>query len=338
MRIKKGTKILIIKPSSLGDIVHSLPLLNRIKKSVKDCTVHWIVAQPFQEILEGHPMIDRLWSINKDEWKDINRLGATLTELKRLFRDLKAEDYDLVIDLQGLLRSGIIAKATWAKMRVGFTDAREGASLFYTHKVKSERNLHAVERYLKVAEFLGLKDDEILFPFPPVDDFRYGEIDVLKGRYAVIVPGARWQTKRWPSERFGELASMLPLKTVVIGGKSDITIAENVIRISKGKTISFAGKTGLKELLVIIKKADFIVTNDSGPMHIAAALRVPVFAIFGPTDPIKTGPYGEGHTVVRNNAPCSPCRKRKCDDMRCIKGIETEMVYESIKERKFWSG
>lgn len=328
---KEIKKILIIKPSSLGDIVHSLPLLSRLRNSLKDCIIHWVVDREFKDLLDGHPMIDRLWVIDKNGWKNIKRLGVTLDELKKLFKDLKDEDYDLVIDLQGLLRSGVIAKATGSRFRVGFVEAREGARFFYTHTVKGGMNLHAVERYLKIADYLGLKDKEISFPFPPLAEIK-GLSDLIGENYAVIAPGARWPSKRWPPDRFGMVASLLPLKTIVIGSNSDLSIAEEVVKASQGRAISIAGKTGLKELIAIIKGARFMLCNDSGPMHIAAALGTPVFAIFGPTDPLKTGPYGSGHTIIRDGS-CPPCRKRLCENWRCMRVLKAETVYEIIKEK-----
>lgn len=326
-------KILIIKPSSLGDIVHSLPLLYRIKNSL-DCTVHWIVARQFKDILEGHPLIDKLWVINKDDWKNINKLGVTLEELKKLFRDLRAERYDLVIDLQGLLRSGIIAKATGSRIRIGLLGAREGARFFYTHIVNVKRDIHAVDRYLTVSDFLSLRGNDILFPLPELKDLKLdGVTELLRDDYAVIAPGARWASKMWPPERFGEVASMLPLRSIVVGGSQDIPIAERVVMTSNGRAISISGRTGIKELINVIKGAKFMLCNDSGPMHIASAVGIPVFTIFGPTDPLKTGPYGIGHTIIRHKVSCSPCRKRRCDDMRCMTELKATTVYEIIKEK-----
>ncbi|GAB4419678.1 MAG: lipopolysaccharide heptosyltransferase I [Thermodesulfovibrionales bacterium] len=275
-------------------------------------------------------MIKRLWIINKDEWKKIRMIGATISELGRLFEDLKSERFDCVVDLQGLLRSGIIAKATGAPVRIGFMEAREVATLFYTHTVKAGKELHAVDRYMRIADFLGCDCDGIVFPFPP--EVPFDDLNIPDG-YGIIAPGARWDTKRWPSERFGEVASKLPVRTVVIGGISDKAIAQEVVRYSKGKAISVAGETRTRELIHIIKRARFMLCNDTGPMHIAAALGVPVFAIFGPTDPVKTGPYGNGHTVIRLAVPCSPCRKRTCDDLKCLRWLQTETVYEIIKEK-----
>jgi len=145
-----------------------------------------------------------------------------------------------------------------------------------------------------------------------------------------MVPGARKPVNRWPARRYGELASRLPLKTVVVGSKGDRYLAEEAVRASKGKAVSLAGKTGLKELVCIIREARFMVSNDTGPMHVAAALGVPVFALFGPANPLTTGPYGEGHTVIRRELPCGPCNKRYCKKPVCMDMIEVDEVAEII--------
>ncbi len=328
---KPPKKILIIKPSSLGDIVHSLPLLNVINMNFPQAEIHWLIASAFEDLLEGHPMIHKLWVVRKDDWKKFRCLNRTIGELKGLFKDLKKERFDIVIDLQGLLRSGLITFATRAPVKIGFNKAREGSRLFYSHKVESERNIHAVDRYLEIAKFLGCNISDICFPFPL---FKKNFSNSFKhlGTYAVLVPGARWMTKRWPSDNFGKLSAILPIKTVIIGSKSDIEIARRIVDLSNGNAISLAGKTNLKELIEVIRGAKFAVSNDSGPMHIASALRIPVFALFGPTDPTKTGPYGEGHTVIKKEEiTCSPCFKRSCNDLRCMKDLSVERVYEIIK-------
>jgi heptosyltransferase-1 len=301
--------------------------------------IHWVIAKGLEGLLEGHPMINKLWIINKDAWKKIKQAKSTIKEIKELFMQLKKENFDLVVDLQGLLRSGILTAATSAPVRVGFAEAREGSSFFYTHKVKGGRNIHAVDRYLKIADFLGCDITDIRFPFP-LDNQSSSSIfhpsslipHPSEG-YAVIVPGARWKTKKWPPEKFGELSMMLPMKTIIVGSKSDINIANEIVALANGKAFSLAGKTELKELLEVMRGARFVVSNDSGPMHIAAALGIPVFAIFGPTDPIKTGPYGEGHIIIREDIPCAPCLKRTCSDIKCMRSLTVEKVYEIIKTK-----
>jgi len=322
-------KILIVKPSSLGDVVHSLPFLNSIRRCFPGSEIHWVVFRSFDGLLDGHPMIDRLWVVDKDHWKKISEAGKTVRELRKLFGDLRGERFDLVVDLQGLLRSGMITMATGAAMRVGFKEAREGSPVFYTHRVEGGTGVHAVDRYLKVASFLGCETSDVAFP---ILDAPYPL--PFNGKYAVLVPGARWKTKRWPPAKFSRLALRLPIKSVIVGSKSEELLARQIAGESGGKAVSVAGKTDLKELSGIIKGARFVVTNDSGPMHIAAALGVPVFALFGPTSPITTGPYGKGHKIITSGAKCSPCFKKSCRDIKCMEKIPVSKVIEAIASRK----
>jgi heptosyltransferase-1 len=327
-------RILVVKPSSLGDVVHSLPFLNAIKTRFPAASVHWVIAKGLEGIFEGHPMIDKLWVINKDDWKKIGNLKVTVKELKELFKNLKKERYDIVFDLQGLLRSGVITSATGAPVRIGFKEAREGSRFFYTCKVEGGKNIHAVDRYLKMAQFVGCDISDIVFPLPSgLRTSSFINASCSSGEYAVIVPGARWKTKKWPVEKFGKLSSRLPLKTVIVGGRNDKDIADEIVSLSNGRATSLAGKTDLRELIEVMKHASFVVSNDSGPMHIAAALGIPVFAIFGPTDPEKTGPYGKGHTVIRENVPCVPCFRRTCEDLKCMNSLSVEKVYRVISNK-----
>jgi lipopolysaccharide heptosyltransferase I len=326
-------KILIIKPSALGDVVHSLPFLAAIRTCFPDAQIHWVIAKGLHELLEDHPMIDKLWIINKDQWKQASELVNTVKELKTLYHELKQEKFDMAVDLQGLLRSGIIAVATRARLRLGFKEAREGSNIFYTHKLRGGREIHAIERYLRVAAFLGCNTNDLHFPFPPLL-LNPSIAKALPKDYVVIAPSAGKEANRWPTERFGELASRLPLKSVVVSSRADTLLALQVAERSRGKAISLGGKTNLRELIAVIKGARFFVSNDTGPMHIAAGCNVPVFAIFGPANPVRTGPYGNIHTIIREDLSCSPCyRKKKCKDWVCIEAITVERVYQVIRER-----
>lgn len=329
---KTTKKILVVKPSSLGDVVHSLPFLNAIRDCFPKAEIHWVIAKGLEGLLEGHPMIDGLIIINKDEWKKISVIGETVREIRELFRRLRGERYDVVIDLQGLLRSGLITMITGAPERVGFAEAREGSTFFYNRKISAARDLHAIERYLKVAGDLGCKSKDVIFPFPfprrglsGIKEFKTSLKD-----YAVLVPGARWNTKIWPAENFGRLAAMLPLKSVVVGSGKDVPIADRIVEMAGGKAVSLAGRTTLAELVEVMRDARVVISNDSGPMHIAAALNVPVAALFGPTSPERTGPYGKGHVIIRSEKECSPCFRKQCRDLRCMKDISPESVFEKI--------
>jgi lipopolysaccharide heptosyltransferase I len=325
-------KILIVKPSSLGDVVHSLPFLNAVRSCFPKAEIHWVIAKGLEGLLENHPMVDKLKVIDKDSWKRISRSLTTAGELKRLFLDLKREKYDLVVDLQGLLRSGVITLSTLAPVRVGFSEAREGSRAFYNVRVEGGKNRHAVDRYLAIAEALGCFTDEVLFPFPLMKNGveKLEEIKRSLGDYAVIVPGARWETKIWPAENFGRIASLLSLKTIVVGSGSDRSIADEVVRFSGGKAVSLAGATTLRELIPVMRGAALVISNDTGPMHIAAGANVPVVAIFGPTSPLRSGPYGKGHVVIASDLECSPCFRKKCKNARCMSGITVNSVLDKI--------
>jgi lipopolysaccharide heptosyltransferase I len=324
-------KILIVKPSSLGDVVHSLPFLDRLNNAFPKAEIHWVIAAGLEGLLEGHPMVRRLWVINKDQWKQLKTIDVTLTEIKSLFSRLKDESFDLVVDLQGLLRSGLITYSTRSSFRIGFREAREGGRLFYTHKVAGERDMHAVDRYLRIAEALGCGGDKVIFPMPLIKDSdKARRLKERAGRYAVLAPGARWQTKIWPAERFGALAAGLDLKSIVVGSGADVEKAEKIEKLSGGKAVSAAGDTDLRELISIIRDASLAITNDSGPMHIAAACGIPVVALFGPTNPVRTGPYGDNHIIVKAGSPCAPCYGKRCPDLLCMKGISVEDVRKAV--------
>lgn len=135
-------------------------------------------------------------------------------------------------------------------------------------------------------------------------------------------------------EKFGQIASLLPIKTVIVGSRSDTNIADEIVSLSNGKAIFLAGKTDLKDLIDVMCPAQFVVSNDSGPMHIAATLGSPVFAIFSPTDSIRTGPYGEGHTIIKSDTPCALCFKKSCDDMKCMKSVSVNEGFETITAKR----
>lgn len=325
MRLPQNiSKCLIVKPSSLGDIIHSLPFLSALHKCFREAEIHWLVSRKFSSLLDGHPMIARLHSVNQSHWKNISRLPGTISEFNSLRKSLRNERYDMVIDLQGLLRSGLISALASSPVRVGLSSAREGATHFYTHKIDVDMDDHAVDRYLKVAAALGCDTDKIEFPM------LHNDYPLKLDEYAVITPGARWESKIWPPDNFGTLASLLPVKSVIVGASADVERAEVIEKHAMGNAINLAGKTSLRELAGIIRNASFMVTNDSGPMHIAAGFGVPVYALFGPTSPERTGPYGTGHKIIRAETPCAPCFKKSCSDLRCLEDISPAQVLEEI--------
>ncbi|MBF0211477.1 MAG: glycosyltransferase family 9 protein [Desulfamplus sp.] len=329
-------KILIIKPSAFGDIIHTLPFLNALKRGYPDAQIDWVVADGLHKFLEGHSMISKLWIIKKDRWKRLNYFKKSFKEIKELIFSLKKERYDVAVDLSGILRSGLITSASGAVIKLGFKESDEGSPFFYSHKIKGDMDIHAIDRYLKLAKALRCPTDIIAYPFAPFDE----NPEILKElpqEYAVISPSAGKPANQWHASRFGEVASMLSIPSVVISGSSplDISTAKEVVANSNNMAISIAGKTDLKELIPIIRKAKYFITNDTGPMHIAAAVNVPVFAIFGPANPIRTGPYGKIHTVIQKKMSCSPCYCWKpCSHWSCMNGITAKDVFNAIHSKK----
>jgi lipopolysaccharide heptosyltransferase I len=354
-------KVLVIKPSSLGDIIHALPFLNALKGTFPDASVDWIISKNLKGILEENPLINELIIFSKDDWKNLKTLPRTMSDISLLRKKLQSQHYDIVVDLQGLLRSGLIAFLTPTPLKIGFEDAREGSRYFYDRKISANKSLHAVDKCLEIAKEIGAKIKSVHFPLH-VSTTAKTRVKELLGdisEYVVIVPSARWITKRWPAEHFASLINKMTIPCVITGGKGDRVIAKNIISLSSkgsappaGSTlkkrvikaaeeqfsnniINLCGKTDLKELTALIAGAKAVVSNDSGPMHIAAALDIPTVAIFGPTDPVKTGPYGwqtnKKLNVLKADVPCSPCRKKKCNTFICTSQVTVGTVYDALR-------
>lgn len=329
--------ILIVKPSAFGDIIHTLPFLHAVHQRFPHATIDWVVARGLHTFLEGHPMIRQLWVIDKDQWKKPRRLKQTIREIIGLKHDLGRAGYDVAVDLSGLFRSGVITWFSNAPVKLGFKESDEGSPYFYSHKIHGSMAIHAIDRYLAIARFMGCDTREIAYPLAPFDPSP-PIMQALPKTYGVMAPSAGKPANQWPAERFGELAARLTLPTVVIASRAEAAIADRVVAYSRGKALSIAGRTGLKDLIPVIQNAAFFVCNDTGPMHLAAALKVPVFAIFGPANPVRTGPYGTGHTVIRQDLPCAPCYARHpCTryGFACMQGLDVDRVCATIRDSRF---
>jgi lipopolysaccharide heptosyltransferase I len=326
-------KILIIKPSSFGDIVHSLPFLNAVKTQYPFAELHWIAARGLHHFLQGHSMIDKILIMDKNRWKQLSRVKSTVPEIFRFCKRIYKENYDVAVDLSGLLRSGLITLVSRAPYRLGFEESDEGSPFFYSHKIFGDMSTHAIDRYLKLAAFMGCDTSEIRYPFAPYDPLP-PICKSLPKVYGVIAPSAGKLANRWPEDRFGKLARRLPIPSVIISSASDSKPAQSVRDRAGDNAVSLAGKTSLKQLIPIIENACYFISNDTGPMHIAAAVNTPVFAIFGPANPDRTGPYGDNHTLIRQPLECSPCyRKTPCEHWRCMLDLSVEYVYTRIMDR-----
>jgi len=339
-------KILIIKPSSLGDIIHALPFLKAVKDTFQDASIDWVISKNLRGILEDNPLINELIVFDKDSWKSIKNIPKTSRDISRLRKTLKSRNYDIAVDLQGLLRSGLMSLSTPSPLRVGFADAREGSRFMYNRKVSVNGITHAVDKNLEIAKAIGATAEKAEFPLR-IDDKSRRKTKELLGdvkKYIMILPSARWPSKRWPPENFAALISKLSIPCVIAGSGADREICLKIIKnitgtgqtIKQPKVINLCGETSLKELAALIEGARAVVSNDSGPMHIAAALNRPVIALFGPTDPSKTGPYGwqknKDLKVIMRGISCSPCFKKRCKEPVCMTEISAEMVFDKLRE------
>jgi heptosyltransferase I len=323
-------KILIIKPSAIGDVVHTLPILKLVRTQFPKAHITWLVTPQCASLLEEHPLLDEVLLFERRRfgagWRDPKAAAGII----RFARDLRAKQFDLVLDLQGLFRSGWMAWQTGAPIRVGFANAREFAWAFYTHRVPiATMEQHAIERYLTLAETIGCPRGPVDFTFNTDDATRQSVTAMLSGieNFAVLLPGTNWETKRWPVEKFAAMAKSLrerfSLKIITVGGPDDVQLSTQI-----PADLDLTAKTTLRQLVALLEKSSLVVANDSGPMHIASALGKPLVVPFGPTNPIRTGPYARPDSVIRLDIPCSPCYSRRCSHQSCLKMLEVEPVTE----------
>jgi heptosyltransferase I len=332
-------KILIIKPSSLGDVFQALPVLRLLRAHFPEARISWWINREFASWLGEDPDLDEVIPFERRNWTTIRYWRDLVKSLRRI----REESYDWVIDLQALARSGLIAWVSGGKLVIGLDDPREGAPGFYDLRVpRPSARTHAVDWYLEVLRVLKVPVDR---PFtwlhPNAAACRNIEVKWAPGgrTWCVINPGSRWENKRWPVEYFQALTRCLAvnypqLHFAVTGGKEDQENGAKIAATIPGRTLDLTGQTSLAELIEWIRLSAFMVTNDTGPMHAAAALGKPVAALFGPTDPRRTGPYGQIERSIQISLPCIPCLKSHCafeKPMECLRAIAPAQVMEVIR-------
>ncbi|HUC49628.1 MAG TPA: lipopolysaccharide heptosyltransferase II [Xanthobacteraceae bacterium] len=361
-------KILLIKLSAVGDVVHAIPLLNKLRQRYPQARIDWLATPAVAELLANNPAISNVIEFVRDEWSKPWQL-APYASAARLIAQLRAVRYDLVLDLQGQLRSGVFAFGCGAPMRIGFDrprasrwqalqrkipdearrhawqGAREGSFLAYTHHVDLPTlDIHPVDRYLRFGALLGLdtKSADFTFPIPAEATNRIDALldyyEIAKSPLVVMAPGTNWQTKQWRSDAFADVARHFLGKkfaVTLIGSGGEHELCAEVAKLAPG-AINLAGETTLTELAALIRRGTICVSNDSGPMHMAVALDRPVIAVFGPTDPVWAGPYRRDNAVLRADLACSPCYLRllaRCPNNHdCMKNVSVSAVIERAEK------
>ncbi|MDI6853305.1 MAG: lipopolysaccharide heptosyltransferase I [Deltaproteobacteria bacterium] len=330
------TRILLVKLSSFGDVIHALPTLEALRALYPQGHITWLVEDSFAALLAGHPALDEVWPIPRLRFSR-QMLGREAAALAGTARRLRSRPFDVVVDLQGLLKSAIWVALARSPRRIGFDGTREGSYLVLTEKLpRYDPDRHAVLRYLDAARYLGAPEAAPRFRLEHLLTGRGNPLGEKPARpYVVLHPGARWATKLWPATSWARLAEWLAkqdLAVVLTGSLADRPLAAAVAGASQASVIDLAGRTTLSELAAVLRGAALAVTTDTGPMHLAAALGTPVAALFGPTAPWRTGPFGEGHETVRLGLDCSPCFRRHCPNPRCLTELPVEMVMAACEK------
>ncbi|MCP4251544.1 MAG: lipopolysaccharide heptosyltransferase II [bacterium] len=341
-------RILLIKPSSLGDLVHALPVLHGLRRRYPQARIDWLAGTAFAPLVDGHPDLNEVIRFDRRRFGRMARSPRIAWEFAAFLRALHRRNYDLVVDLQGLFRSGLMAAATGAAVRIGFADARELAWIFYSHRIPNAEALtHAVDRNYRVADLLGFRDLPVTFELGLPPSARTRASEILNGAdgpgdrpFAAVLPGARWDTKRWPEPGFAQLidglADRFGLPTVLLAGPDEAAICERIQSQSTRAPINLAGRTALPVLAAVLERAAVVICHDSAPMHLAVALGRPLVCILGPTHRNKTGPYSRTAKVLQEDLPCVPCYLRRLSQCRhdhaCMTGISVDQVLQTVGE------
>jgi len=340
-------KILIVKLSAIGDVIHTLPSLNAIRKHYPDAHITWLIEEAASSLVVGHETLNRVIISKRKQWIKKILGPACLKNIKEAYqfiKELRDTEYDLIIDFQGLLKSAILIALARGKRKTGFDkgmEHMEHSYIFLNERIPpvSMEN-HALLRNLMLINALGIKSKEIEYKIPVSDNTRKF-IDSILERHGIKGPGilvamnpvAKWKTKLWDNQKFALLADRLIEKynasVIFTGSQSDKSTIDNIMSCMSQRAVNLAGETTLKTLAALYEKTKFLISTDTGPMHMAAAVGTPVIALFGPTAPWRTGPFGSEHKILRSGLNCSPCFKRQCSTIDCMKQINVEQVMDA---------
>ncbi|NLH17507.1 MAG: glycosyltransferase family 9 protein [Phycisphaerae bacterium] len=337
-------RILVIKPSALGDIVHALPTLSSLRASFPDAQIAWLVRPAYASLLEYTQKVNEIILFDR------KRLGrwwfspAAAVELGKFVRTLRSRRFDCVIDLQGLLRTALFSALSGCRNRYGFRETREGAWLLYTHRITlPESCVHVIDSYWEIARAAGATIRRLEYGLQVSEDTRHGALELLNrsgcrtDAYGVLVAGSTQPWKCWPLERFARLAERmaeeLELSIVAVGSEGERPLVEQLQSLSRVPIVNLAGRTDIGQLIASMASARIVVSNDTGPGHIAVASGTPTVMIFGPTNPARVGPYGHPDWI----AAVDPFGRGRIinhfDPRYRIETISVDQVFEIVRRQ-----
>jgi heptosyltransferase-1 len=330
-----GPAFLVVRLGALGDIVHALPVAAALRARWPDARIDWVVERRHAGVFDLFEGIDAVVPFQS------RRIGAGEGWLGTV-RRLRAAGYDVTFDAQGLIKSAILARAAGARRTVGFAAGylREGAaSVCYTETVAPAGVVHVVDKNLALLRAAGIDAPARAFPLKRVEagDALTAALASAGGRFVLLNPGGGWPNKRWPPERFGEVAARLGarhgLASIVLWGPGDESLAASVVATAGGAA-RLAPRTTLADVLVLAQMAVLVVSGDTGPSHLASAAGTPVVGIYGPTDPARNGPWSPDDECVSRHDVCECSHLRRCRAARwCLADVTTDDVMGAIERR-----
>lgn len=333
--------ILIVKLSAIGDVIHAMPVAHAIKETYPEAHITWVVEPPAYDLLAMNPDVDEIILFKKKEFKSI---GGFLENYGPLKREIQKRNYDAVLDLQGLFKSAAIAYLAKAPRKLGMCNMRELSDKISQPVIGANAKGHIVERYLDVARAIGCKAENAEFSLNVSDReadltrMRFSQAGANMGNpYVVLAVGANWPNKRWPEENFAKLADWLYTKrlipVLVGGGVVDEQRAAAISAQSEIPPVNLVGQTNLKQLAYTIQQAQLVIGGDTGPVHLAAGLKVPTIMLMGPTNATRNGPYGQLANAIEADRACKHCWKRACPDNKdCLNAIAAVQVMAKAEE------
>jgi len=308
----QGLSILVVRLGSLGDIIHAIPAAAALRRAYPQAAIDWLVDVRHQELLELVPIVNRRIPINT----------SSAASVVGVVRELRRARYDAALDLQGLLKSAVLARLSGATRVFGFPPEllrERGARLFYT-ETAGEVAPHVIHKNLSMLKAVGIRMPDVEFPLedrnPGIAADARSRLGLAAGeRFAIINPGAAWPNKRWPPVYFAEVARALSsrhnLRSLVLWGPGEERLASDVVAASEG-TAAVSARTTVADLVSLAKAAALMISGDTGPMHIAAAAGTPLIGIFGPTDPQRNGPWSDDDLTVSRYRACACHYQRQC--------------------------
>ena len=328
-------RVLIVRLGALGDIVHAIPVAAALRRAFPDARIDWLVSTKHREILDLVPVIDRRLAID-------DRAGAgAVTRMLAGIREVRRARYDVALDLQGLLKSAVLARSAGARRVIGFSSryVREPlARAFYTEAHDPIGVAHIVHQNLALLERIGLTVIAPEFPIEQVDSAVARQVrERAGGCYALLNPGAAWPNKRWPPSRFAAVAASLASRhgvaSVVLWGPGEQSLAEEVVAASGGAAM-LSPPTSIADVVALARAAALMVSGDTGPTHVAAAVGTPIVGLYGPTHPSRNGPWSSHDVTVSRDAICQCHHLRRCRlERMCLLDIEVDEVLSAVERR-----